>query len=62
MYPEKTDGRNNLKQLGLALHNYHDVYGAFPSGWIFRRTAGEGHPSTGWQSSILPFIDQAPLL
>lgn len=53
--------RNNLKQLGLALHNYHDVHGVFPPAWITREPDGAGYATTGWQCQILPFIDQAPL-
>ena len=53
--------KNNLKQLGLAMHNYHDVYNLLPPGWISKQMDGVGHPSTGWQSSILPFVDEAPL-
>lgn len=52
---------NRVKQLGLAVHNYHDVYNGFPPGWISKRGTGEGHPSNGWQTMILPFVDQAPL-
>ncbi len=53
--------RNNLKMFGLALHNYHDVYRVFPPGWNGHvQTAGNG-PRIGWQTSILPFVDQAPL-
>lgn len=48
---------NNLKQLGLALHNYHDTYGKFPIGAadiaISRRTP--------WMPSLLPFIEQTAL-
>ncbi|MCA9162317.1 MAG: DUF1559 domain-containing protein, partial [Planctomycetales bacterium] len=57
---------NNMKQLGLALHNYHDTYKALPAGaWMFN-AAGAGSTSctTGngrrapWTVSILPFIEQ----
>ncbi len=53
--------KNNLKQLGLAMHNYHDTFLMMAPGWISKRMGGEGHSSTGWQSMILPFLDQAPL-
>ncbi len=52
--------KNNLKQIGLALHNYHDVFNTFPAGYIEQAvTANRGHYS--WTSAILPYIDQAPL-
>jgi prepilin-type N-terminal cleavage/methylation domain-containing protein/prepilin-type processing-associated H-X9-DG protein len=53
--------RNNLKQIGLALHNYHDVYNTFPPGWVSRDAAPRTGPRTGWQAGLLPFLDQAPL-
>lgn len=43
--------KNNLKQIGLALHNYHDVYNSFPVGSI----GGARH---SWALAILPMIDQ----
>ncbi|WP_339727318.1 DUF1559 domain-containing protein [uncultured Gimesia sp.] len=57
--------KNNLKQIGLALHNYHDNFRAFPPGDV-RRTYGSGVQSwvtsqLGWIPRILPFLDQAPL-
>jgi prepilin-type N-terminal cleavage/methylation domain-containing protein/prepilin-type processing-associated H-X9-DG protein len=50
---------NNLKQIGLALHNYHDTYKSFPIGHQF---PGQG-TGTGWTwtLSILPFIEQGSL-
>ena len=48
--------RNNLKQLGLAFHNYHDNFLMMPTGY-FR----ESNYNMGWVSRILPYIDQAPL-
>jgi prepilin-type N-terminal cleavage/methylation domain-containing protein/prepilin-type processing-associated H-X9-DG protein len=52
--------RNNLKQIGLALHNYHDTVGAFPPGWIDNQQ-GKDHDAWGWGAQILPQLDQAPL-
>ncbi|MGE4003734.1 MAG: DUF1559 domain-containing protein [Planctomycetaceae bacterium] len=48
--------KNNLKQIGLALHNYHDVYQKFPIGARSQRGIG---PS--WIVGILPFIEQQAL-
>jgi prepilin-type N-terminal cleavage/methylation domain-containing protein len=55
--------RNNLKQYGLALHNYHDVYGVFP--YMQGGTVGANADSNGDNGSanigLLPYMDQAPL-
>ena len=48
----RTQCRNNLKQLGLAMHNYHDVFGSLPVG-------GYSCCWGTWQVSILPYIEQA---
>ena len=47
---------NNLKQLGVALHNYHETFGTFPIGALAQRGIG---PS--WQVCILPYLDQGAL-
>lgn len=52
--------RNNLKQIGLALHNYHDVHRTLPPGWIASATV-EQSSGFGWNHHILPFFDQEPL-
>lgn len=55
---------NNLKQIGLAVHNYHDTYGSFPPGIIvnYSRSATWDvltSPSAwNWSALILPFIEQ----
>ena len=57
--------KNNLKQLGLALHNYHDTFTVFPPGSIgysFTKAAGDNSNQTfSPLVMILPYIDQAPL-
>lgn len=49
---------NNLKQLGLAMLNYHDVYRRFPARAIFD---SEGRPLLSWRVQILPFIEEQDL-
>ncbi|MGQ0636083.1 MAG: DUF1559 family PulG-like putative transporter [Planctomycetaceae bacterium] len=58
--------KNNLKQLGLALHNYHETHSVLPQGNILDRISlaqgGDGYESSwGWSTMILPFVDQAAL-
>ncbi|MEZ5943601.1 MAG: DUF1559 domain-containing protein [Planctomycetaceae bacterium] len=53
-----SQSKNNLKQIGLALYNYHDVYGTLPPGSIEQE---DGTVSLSWQGSILPYVDQDPL-
>jgi hypothetical protein len=49
---------NNLKQIALALHNYHDTYGRLPPAAIYSRA---GKPLLSWRVAILPFIEQQSL-
>lgn len=48
---------NNLKQLGLAMHNYHDVHKVFPYGHKLE-VAGQYYRRDCWYHRILPFIEQ----
>jgi len=45
---------NNLKEIGLALHNYHDTYGAFPPAYVPDKN---GRPMHSWRVLILPFME-----
>lgn len=49
---------NNLKQLGLAMHNYHDVYGKFPDQGT---KAFAGKPGLSWRVHLLPFLEESEL-
>ena len=46
---------NNLKQIALALHNYHDVYKKFP--WAITY-AHDGTPMHSWRVALVPYLDQ----
>jgi type II secretory pathway pseudopilin PulG len=59
---------NNLKQIGLGLHNYHDTHKTLPTGhmiWNNNTPSGCGLVGTmrlfGWQVLMLPYIEQQPL-
>jgi len=67
--------KNHLKQLSLAIHNYHDVHRCLPAGYFSWPTSDgtapaaaqldpdtwDAGPGWGWGRAILPFLDQAPL-
>jgi prepilin-type N-terminal cleavage/methylation domain-containing protein/prepilin-type processing-associated H-X9-DG protein len=59
--------KNNLKQIGLAIHNYHDTFRVFPPGYISRNVSSmdpasaETGPGFSWGTMILPYLDQGPL-
>lgn len=59
--------RNNLKQIGLALHNYHDIHRMFPyghgdDGRVGGWSGNEGSASNwSWGTHLLPYLDQGPL-
>lgn len=55
----RTACTNNLKQIGLALHNYHDTFNAFPSAGLY--PVGATGFSWSAQARLLPFIEQANL-
>lgn len=62
----RTQCKNNLKQLGLALHNFHDTYLRFPPGCANDMTPFGTHSTgNGWGSSwkvyILPYVDQGAM-
>src|SRR5689334_23095061 len=49
--------QNNLKQLGLGLHNYHGTYERFPPAYV----AAGLSSGPGWGTFILPYIEQEAL-
>ena len=52
--------KNNLKQIGLALHNYHDSQGRFPVGYYDSTPWPEldNGPGWGWGAFLLPYLEQ----
>src|SRR6188472_2033110 len=67
----RTQCKNNLKQLGLALHNFHDTYSRFPPGCMPDLSGAQTDPGanatvqaswgSSWKVHILPYVDQAPM-
>ncbi|MDZ4687015.1 MAG: DUF1559 domain-containing protein [Planctomycetaceae bacterium] len=63
----RTQCRNNLKQIGLAIHNYHDSFNVFPPGYVvvigalLTPPGANDHNVKGMYVFLLPYIDQAPL-
>ena len=60
----RTQNRNNLKQIGIALHNYHESHGVFPPGWIGVSSGlpdVEGGNGFGWAAHLLPQLEQKNL-
>ncbi|HEY0984165.1 MULTISPECIES: DUF1559 domain-containing protein [unclassified Schlesneria] len=63
-----TQSRNNLKQIGLALHNYADSHSVFPAAYLADTSHPQRDPTTydgpngfAWGAMILPQLDQSPM-
>lgn len=67
--------KNNLKQIGIAAHNYHETHSRFPAGYYTWPTSNgsgpawaeidantyDAAPGWGWGTMLLPFMEQGPL-
>ena len=68
----RTQCTNNLKQIGIGLHNYHDTYKTFPPAYVIQPGGGGVHgapdadtrdagPGWAWGALLLPFLEQGNL-
>jgi hypothetical protein len=58
---DRTQSVNNLKNIGLAMHSYHDANKRLPPAGISSINDPTGKPILSWSVAILPYIDQGPL-
>jgi len=60
---QRTQCSNNLKQIGLALHNHHDAHGTFPAAWKYTPQPTLSPPAVihGWAVYALPYLEQSAL-
>lgn len=54
----RAQSMNQLKQIALAMHNYHDRHGAFPAGYS---AGADGKPLLSWRVHVLPYLEEAEL-
>ncbi|MFP6672285.1 MAG: DUF1559 domain-containing protein [Pirellulaceae bacterium] len=52
---------NNLKQIGLAMHNYHEIFKQLPGGESERIQYKDGKPLLSWRVHLLPFLEEDAL-
>jgi len=57
----RSECSNNLKQIGLGAHNYHDTHKAFPPQVAAMRPMGNNTSDWSWRVMLFPFIEQGPL-
>jgi prepilin-type processing-associated H-X9-DG protein len=57
----RTTCRNHLRQLGLALHNYHSTHNVLPPGYIYRSSAAGNAAGYSWGAMLLPELEQPAL-
>src|SRR5438067_9733632 len=50
--------QNNLKQIGLACHSYHDANGGLPPGYLATAAYPDTYPGWGWATFLLPYLEQ----
>ena len=54
----RTQCKNNLRQIAMAMHIYHDTYGSFPPAVTY---SSDGQPMHSWRVLLLPFLNERPL-
>lgn len=57
----KTQCANQLRQIGIGLHGYHDLLATFPSGYVADVDSGSDGKSWGWGALLLPFVEERTL-